>query len=289
MPSIAKQYLCTRTLCAAVTFRLTTAWSLDCHRFVSGAVIDRLRSLRGDPVLSERQERCNLVRCFKALALGLLTCSVGVSQAEAGSLYVGWTDGTFINVTINGQNLEGAGGNFQPNTLDGTPLTYLYCVSAIIDIAPPGTFTSIVTTNGMVFGSPVTNAGEVSWLLTNLAPSATNGDLESGLQAAIWSVIYGNNFTLGANNPADVISSYNADLAALGSNTAPVSDLIWLSNFDSNNNEVQPFISLNPDPGPSWGGVPEPSSLVLAGTGLAIGALALLCRCRRRLAGPRVK
>jgi len=224
-----------------------------------------------------------VVRYFKALALGLLTCSVGASRAGAGTLYVGGTDGTFINVTIYGQNLEGAGGNFQPNTLNGSPLPYLYCVSAIIDISPPGTYTSIVTTNGAVFGSQVNNAGEVAWLLTNLAPSATNGDLESGLQSAIWSVIYGNNFTLDSNNPADVISSYNADLTALGSNTAPVSDLLWLSNYDSNNNVVQPFIALNP------GAVPEPSSLVLAGTGMAIVALALRRRFRRRSALPRVE
>jgi hypothetical protein len=130
----------------------------------------------------------------------------------------------------------------------------------------------------------VNNAGEVAWLLTNLASSATNGDLESGLQSAIWSVIYGNNFTLDSNNPADVISSYNADLTALGSNTAPVSDLLWLSNYDSNNNVVQPFIALNP-----LGAVPEPSSLVLAGTGMAIVALALRRRFRRRSALPRVE
>jgi hypothetical protein len=56
-----------------------------------------------------------------------------------------------------------------------------------------------------------------------------------------------------------------------------VSDLIWLSNYDSNCKVVQPFVSLNPDPA-----VPEPSSGMLAGTGLAISLLTLLRRRRRR-------
>jgi hypothetical protein len=218
-----------------------------------------------------------VVRYMNALALGLLTCLLGVSRAGAGTLYIGGTDGTFVNITVNGNTLTGAGGNFQPNTLNGTPLTYLYCVSATTDIYVPGTFTSNITTNGVVDGQFVNNAGQIAWLLTNLAPSATTGDLESGLQSAIWSVIYGKNFTLDANNPSDVINAYNADLAALGSKTAPVSDLIWLSNYDSNGTVVQPFVSLNPDPA-----VPEPSSMVLAGMGLAICTLALLRRRRQR-------
>jgi PEP-CTERM motif len=229
-----------------------------------------------------------VIRCLKTILMGLVTCLVGVARAEAGTLYIGGTDGTFINITVNGNSLEGAGGNFQPNTLDGTPLTYLYCVSATTDIYVPGTFTSNITTNGMVDGQLVNNGGQIAWLLTNLASSATTGDLESGLQSAIWSVIYGKNFTLGANNPLDVIHAYNADLTALGNKTAPVSDLIWLSNYDPNGNVVQPFVSLNPNPVPSLSFVPEPSSFVLAGTGLAVCALALLRRRLRRLAGAKV-
>jgi len=213
---------------------------------------------------------------------------VGVSRAEAETLYVGGTDGTFVNITVNGSSLTGAGGNFQPNTLDGTPLTYLYCVSATTDIYVPGTFTSKITTDGTVDGKLVNNGGQIAWLLTNLASSATTGDLESGLQSAIWSVIYGKNFTLHANNPSAVINAYNADLSALGNNTAPVSDLIWLSNYDWNGHVVQPFISLNPNPVPSLSSVPEPSSLVLTGTGLAICILALLRRRRQRWARARV-
>jgi hypothetical protein len=70
----------------------------------------------------------------------------------------------------------------------------------------------------------------------------------------------------------------------LSNKTAPVSDLIWLSNYDSNGDVVQPLVSLNLDPS----SVPEPSSLVLAGTGLAISTLALLHRRHQRSAGAKV-
>lgn len=215
--------------------------------------------------------------CFKIVGLLLVACLVGLSSTEAGTLVLGGTDGTFVNVTAFGNNLTGAGGNFQPNTLDGVTLPYLYCVSVTTDISVPGTYTSVVTTDGTIFGTPLTNAGEVAWLLTNLAPSATTGDAESGLQSAIWSVLYGSNYNLGTGNPADVYTYAAADLAALGTNTAPLSDLIWLSNYDSYGNHVQPFIALNSDPDP--GPIPEPSSIVLG----LIGALGIAgySSCRR--------
>ena len=61
---------------------------------------------------------------------------------------------------------------------------------------------------------------------------------QDALQAAIWRVEYGNSFQLdGVDNstPASdpfnamIASTYQADLAALGNNTAPVGSVLWIS------------------------------------------------------------
>jgi hypothetical protein len=94
-----------------------------------------------------------------------------------------------------------------------------------------------VTKDGAIYGTAVPNAGAVSWLLFNLAPGATTAIQQDALQAAIWRTEYGTSFQLdGVDNTngapsinATIGSIYRADLAALGSNTAPVSAVSWIS------------------------------------------------------------
>ncbi len=124
---------------------------------------------------------------------------------------------------MNGNQLNESGGNIQPDTLDGKPLPFLYCIAATVDIQVPSTYDVSVSTAGIYNGNLVNGAGEIAWLMTNLAASAVTTDEQSGLQAAIWKQIYGVNFTLDqVNNDAALVTAYNADIAALGSKYPPL-------------------------------------------------------------------
>jgi hypothetical protein len=138
-------------------------------------------------------------------------------------------------VLVSGQPV--AGGNFL-GTLNGTTnLVASYCVNINQTIFPGTTYSSAtVTTNGTINGTAVPQASAISWLLTNLGPTATTPYQQDALQAAIWRTESGNGFQLDGvdnNNGAPAINStiapiYQSDLAALGKNTAPVSSVRWI-------------------------------------------------------------
>ena len=130
-----------------------------------------------------------------------------------------------------------SGGNFL-GTLNGTTLTASYCVSIDLTISPLSTYNNAtVTSYGTIYGAAVPNAGAISWLLKNIGPTAITAAQQDALQAAIWRTEYGDNFQLdGVDNdngaPAEnstIAPIYQADLAALGNNTAPVSSVDWIS------------------------------------------------------------
>jgi hypothetical protein len=140
---------------------------------------------------------------------------------------------------VTGQSF--AGGDFL-GTLNGTTALATYCVdiSATAGIAP-ASYTATMTSNGTTFGKAVPNAGAIAWLLKNLEPKISSADQEGALQAAIWRVEYGpsgfqldgadNSNDPGYNTPA-LIADYKADMVALGTNTATVSSVDWLSPTD---------------------------------------------------------
>ena len=193
--------------------------------------------------------------------------------------------GMYLTISVPGasyHHVDARGGNFG-GTLDGQALAATYCIDVTRDIQPPGTYSTTVTNDGTTFGTPVANAGAVAWLILNLGATATVGDEQNGLQAAIWRTEYGTGFELdGADNSqsgnsSTLIAQYRADLALLGSNTAPVSDVLWISPVDSNLNNCQALAGLyvnNPAV------VPEPSSLLLSALG-GCGAMAFFRRRKR--------
>jgi hypothetical protein len=139
------------------------------------------------------------------------------------------------------------GGNFL-GTLNGTRLSATYCVNIDLGLGVPATFNAAtVTHDATVWGQTVPHAGAISWLLTNIGPTAKTPEQQDALQAAIWNVEYGKNLTPsggfqldGADNgrgafieggysAAKLVSDYKADLAALGSKTAPISSVLWIT------------------------------------------------------------
>jgi hypothetical protein len=147
---------------------------------------------------------------------------------------------SFQATTTNGESVL-SGGNFLGSLNGNTPLTVSYSLdlTAHIDFfAGTGAYpNAAVTADGTTYGSAVPNAGAISWLVTNLGPTATTPEQQDALQAAIWRTEYGNNFQLdgvdnGTGAPAfnqTIAPLYQADLTALGNHTAPVSAVSWIS------------------------------------------------------------
>lgn len=133
--------------------------------------------------------------------------------------------------TLNGVTYSGVGaGNFNPNTLAGEPLPYMYCVDILHTISAPGTYDAQVNTIGYIVndvgaagadttsiasGNPgaknppsnstgattygtavLANAGNIGYLMVTYAPTTQNNNQELALQAAIWKQVYGSDFIL---------------------------------------------------------------------------------------------
>lgn len=229
--------------------------------------------LRADTLTTRRSlsRTIRWPRRFRALAtaMGLLAALTlgGRARADSASLYVGTTYLTGINATIGSTDyLDLGSGNIQGSSLTvggtTTDLATVYCIAATVDINVGQSYTVSLSTSGVYNGSVVNNAGQIAWLMDNIAPTVTTQAEELALQAAIWKQVYGSSFTLDSNNAPDVISAYNADLAALGNNTAPVSDILWITPFNSDGSVAQGLITF------AGGVVPEPSTFVLSGVGI---------------------
>jgi hypothetical protein len=204
---------------------------------------------------------------FAAVALLSIGGRAGASHVlDTGS---GYQTGP-LYVTVLGHNgdssfLNSSGSIGQPPnfaSIDGIALPYMYCVEIFTDIGVQGTYGVDLSTTGIVHGALVPNAGEIAWLIDNFAASATTQDQQEGLQAAIWQQVYGAAFSVDpVNTGAGIYANYQADILALGSNTAPVSDLLWISPYNGDGSPAQGQVT-------SFGTrVPEPSTIALLGLG----------------------
>ncbi len=218
------------------------------------------------------------------LALSFCTLSMGLARAGDVTLKLGTLTGAPVYLSLNGGSYSyQQGGNVGNSLLDGKVTPYIYCVDLNHSINTNFNGIADETTNGVIHtdGTPsypgytVNNAGQVSWLVKNLANGATTAAEQGGLQAAIWKAIYGSNLvvdtTNDGKNSAALINAYNNDMALLGSNTLAVNKLYWLSPFDNNGHPtLQGLVALTP----------EPSTLVMLGTA-GVGGIGLVVRRRR--------
>jgi hypothetical protein len=192
-------------------------------------------------------------------------------MANADTLTLG---STFNYINLTGSNIPAVepagGGSVGPSFLNGVSLPYVYCVGLYTDVYVPGTYNSTLVTQsgGVNNGGQIANAAQIAWLLHTYAATATTADQQIGLQAAIWTTEYGANaVSLSSNNDSTAISDYNADLSALASAVKNgtvgnfEANFDWLSPADAGapNQFYQDLVTAN---------VPEPSTLLLLGTGM---------------------
>jgi hypothetical protein len=213
---------------------------------------------------------------FAAIALLSIAATAGAGHLlDTGS---GYQTGP-LYVTVTGHNGDSSfystSGSIglPPNyaALDGIAVPFMYCVDIFTDINVRGVYNADISTAGIINGASISNAGQIAWLIDDVGFTATTPDQQEGLQAAIWQQVYGAAFSVDSvNTGAGIYSNYLADISALGSHTAPVSDVLWITPYDGNGAPLQGQVV------PAFGTqIPEPSTIALLGLGVCCYGLRL--------------
>ncbi len=209
----------------------------------------------------------SLAKLLMVLALGAVICLPGMALADTvdlSGITTGYTPINYEWTPTGGSPTpgNGGGGSLSPVYLNGVQLPYVYCVDLFTDVSASSYPATTVNTAGNIYGNPLSSAGQVAWLLSHYG-TAGNSDQAWALQAAIWHVVESNQGTfvpVGTTNQMDLYNSY---LTALGSNTGPVSDFLWISPGALDHGNLvyyQGLVAAAP--------VPIPATALLLGSGL---------------------
>jgi hypothetical protein len=187
--------------------------------------------------------RQTITRLTAILLVGVLASLLRTYPVHASTLDVTATISDLekiditLNISGNPNNVNGHynpafAGSIVPSSLDGTPLPFLYCVDVLHDIfIPRAGYSTDLNNLGKVHGTNVVNAGQVVWLLDQYADSAKgDSNKTAALQATIWEVIYGNQFTLNYPTTSKTIyDSYTTYITGVSSAPTSVGNYTWLS------------------------------------------------------------
>jgi len=221
-----------------------------------------------------------------AACLALLTA--GAAQAallQVGSSYSGSTTDTIIHMlSPTSVATNEGGGSIDVSYLDGERLQYLYCVDIDRDVYVNNSYnTTVVNTGGNIYGSPLNNANQVAWLLTNYGTAGQTAQAQA-LQAKIWEVVEtGWTFNAAAYSAGDAtLNWYNTIDSAF--------DAALLADPNMGSSMVGNFYWITPGRDVAINGLyvfqglvaptPIPGTVLLMGSGLA--GLVGIARFRRK-------
>lgn len=209
-----------------------------------------------------------LAGAMLALSTSAMAANLSVGGAFSSINMLHSTDGglTYSSIT------EGAG-SIDTSILNGRQLDYLYCVDIPTVVYAPHDYNNTTISNdGTIHsnGTPLTvyNSGKVAYLLENYGVNG-QGDQAKALQAAIWTEIYGaNQYKLNSDaytaaGGSNIVSLYDKYVTEANAYSGPneTSKFQWLSPSISGDATVyQGLVTSGP--------VPEPSTIVLLGTGI---------------------
>lgn len=217
-----------------------------------------------------------------ALAAGLL---LAPHAALADSITLGTNySGTFdmlINASAGSTSYtatQEGGGNVSGSygIIGGTQvnLGFVFCADIFTDATLGATYTASFNTSATINTGTLADAGQIAWLMLNIAPTATTQAQMQGLQGLMWTLEYSSRVKWDtADNSASATSWYNTYLSELGSNTANVSRIYWVDPLNSNGTYGYQGFAVA-----TWSQIPEAPSAAL----LATSAALLLASRRRR-------
>lgn len=201
-----------------------------------------------------------------AVAFALAAMTAVAAPARGDTITVGNTYSGNFSMLINGvASTEGGGsvgGSYGVINGVTTPFAFLYCVDIFTNAVLGSTYTATYNNTATINSKTVVNAGQVAWLMLNLAPQLTTQAQYQAMQGLVWTLenpgVVAWDYT---NNSATATSYYTQYSSLLGSNTASVARLSWINPVNAQGAySYQGFVAE------TWIQIAEPHSLALFAT-----------------------